>query len=130
VVERNVGLTAILARSNLGHQPEVVVATAACSIWGTSAGYPHLWLPYTGLAASLLAVPTRSWVASSRTGSWVMLSALLKSSLGTIGLYALLAELACIPLVLYWEGVALFGSSTVKVAWEGCKTRFTPSRGW
>jgi hypothetical protein len=88
---------------SLAMQPSsALVVTALCAACGTIAGYPHLWLPYTGVAASVMTVFTHSWVVSDRLGRWVPVSVLLKSALAVIGLYALLAQFACVGLGMYW----------------------------
>jgi len=88
---------------SLAMQPtSALIITALCAAWGTIAGHPHLWLPYTGIAASVVAVPTHSWVISSRIGQRVAVSAAAKLVLAVIGLYALLAQFACAALGIYW----------------------------
>jgi len=79
-----------------------LVITTLSAVWGTIAGHPYLWLPYTGLAASVVDYFTRSWVTSSRTGEAVVVSAVLKFVLMFIGLYALLAQFGCVALGVYW----------------------------
>jgi len=76
--------------------------TALCSVWGAIAGHPYLWLPCTGLAASIVDLFTRSWVTSPRMGRAAAVSAILRSVLVLVGLYALVAQFACVGLGIYW----------------------------
>jgi len=79
-----------------------LVVTLACSILGTLGGYPHLWLPYTGLVASLIDRGTRAWVTSDRLGESAGVSAVLKFAMALVGLYAIIAMPACVILAIYW----------------------------
>ena len=88
---------------SLAMQPTTaLVITILCAAWGTLAGHAHVWLPYSGIAASVVTIPTHSWVVSSRTGEWITFSIVLKSVLSMIGLYALLAQFASLSLGMYW----------------------------
>jgi hypothetical protein len=79
-----------------------LVITTLSAAWGTIAGHPYLWLPYTGVAAAVVDYLTRSWVTSSRTGEAALVSSVLKVVLMLIGLYALLAQFGCVALGVYW----------------------------
>lgn len=78
------------------------VVTAICALWGTIAGLPYVWVPYTGLAASIIDIPTRSWVLSNKLGEWMLFSSILKFAVAMIGIYGMLAQFACIGLAVYW----------------------------
>lgn len=79
-----------------------LVITAICAAWGSLAGHPYLWLPYTGVAASVIDLFTRTWVASPKVGEWAAASVLLKFILALVGFYAMLAQFACAALGIYW----------------------------
>ena len=63
---------------------------------------PHLWIPLSVLAASVIDLFTRQWVMSDRLGRMREVSALLKMLLALIGFYAMLGQVACIVLVGWW----------------------------
>lgn len=79
-----------------------VVITAGCAAWGTVAGHSNLWLPYSGLAASIVDLLTRSWVTSSRLGEAAVTSAILKFLLMLVGVYAVMSQFVCVAVGLYW----------------------------
>jgi hypothetical protein len=80
------------------------IVTAIASLWGTVGGHPYVWVPYSGLVASLTETWSRPWVGSDRLGEAQTLSALLKLVLMLIGVYSICAMLACFGLALYWLG--------------------------
>lgn len=76
--------------------------TAGIAIWGFLAGNPHLWLPYSGAAASVVSLLTQSWVESDRIGALRPASMILKGILAYVRFYATLALLACTGLGFWW----------------------------
>ncbi|MCX6224518.1 MAG: hypothetical protein NTV01_07160 [Bacteroidia bacterium] len=79
-----------------------LIITTLCAVWGTITDQPYLWIPYTGIAASIVDFFTRSWVTSEKTGEWVVLSVLLKFALSLVGFYAMLIQFTCFALGIYW----------------------------
>jgi hypothetical protein len=63
---------------------------------------PWWWVPLTVLFAGFVDLFTRSWVMSRRLGSARRLSMALQSICATLGLYAMLGQLICIGLVIWW----------------------------
>ena len=79
-----------------------IIVTGISSFWGTVGGHPLLWIPYSGLAASLIFEPFRPWVLSERVGASQAASMLLKLTINLIGTYAMLCLYACLALGVYW----------------------------
>ena len=79
-----------------------LIITAVCSIIGTIWVKQYLLLPYSGLVASAVDLLTRKWVSSNRLGRAVRISMILKFTLSIIGFYAILAQFACVGLLVYW----------------------------
>lgn len=63
---------------------------------------PYLWVPLSVLVAGFIDLFTRNWVASDRFGSARALSAYLKFFFALVGFYAMLGQIACIALIIYW----------------------------
>lgn len=63
---------------------------------------PYLWIPSSVLAAGFVDLFTRQWVMSDRFGTAKNLSALLKFLFTLIGFYAMLGQIVCIGLMLWW----------------------------
>jgi hypothetical protein len=79
------------------------VITAGCSIWGTIADYPYLWIPYSGVVASIIDLFARKWVKSEKLDGLLMgLSIVPKFALSFVGVYAMLIQFACLALGIYW----------------------------
>jgi len=88
---------------SLAMQPtSALIITALCAVWGTIADLPYLWIPYTGIVASIADFYTRSWVASERLGEWMAFSVIIKLLLALIGLYSTVVQVACLALGFYW----------------------------
>ncbi len=79
----------------------VVIATITFLL-GISLNQPYLWIPVSVLGAGVIDLFTRSWVMSERLGSAKTLSTTLKSFLALIGFYAMLGQIACVGLILWW----------------------------
>lgn len=78
-----------------------VLVSGSVSLWGTLAGHTLLWIPYSGLAASLLDL----WGRSGKSGEITETHALrefLRSGLVLAGLYSAVALVACVALALLW----------------------------
>ena len=54
------------------------------------------------LAAGVIDLFTRAWVMSDRLGSARNLSALLKFFFALIGFYAMIGQVVCIGLIIWW----------------------------
>jgi hypothetical protein len=79
-----------------------VIISGLTLLLGLVFGQPYLWVPVSVLLAGLVDLFTRSWVASNRLGRAVTLSVLLKFLLALIGFYAMIGQVACVGLVLWW----------------------------
>ncbi len=63
---------------------------------------PYLCIPLSVLIAGLIDLYTRRWVISDRLGSAKNLSALIKFLFALIGFYAMLGQIVCIGLIIWW----------------------------
>lgn len=63
---------------------------------------PLLWVPVSVLAAGIIDLFTRQWVASDRLGSAANLSMLIKSLCSLAVLYAMIGQVVCIGLIVWW----------------------------
>lgn len=63
---------------------------------------PYLWIPLTIFIAGIIDMLTRRWVDSERLGSAQVSSTILKFVFALIGFYAMLGQIACIGLVIWW----------------------------
>jgi hypothetical protein len=62
----------------------------------------HLWIPATVLAAGLIDLLTRRWVASKRVGKWPTASTFLKFVCALVSFYAVVGQVVCIVLIPWW----------------------------
>lgn len=62
----------------------------------------HLWIPATVLAAGLIDLFTRHWVASKEVGKWPAASTFLKFVCALISFYAIVGQAACLVLIPWW----------------------------
>tara|TARA_B100001540_G_C15708254_1_gene597244 strand:- start:202 stop:468 length:267 start_codon:yes stop_codon:yes gene_type:complete len=79
-----------------------ITITGFASAWGLIAANPFLWLPITGLIAGIIDALTRGWVQSPSLGASMNLSIILKFVFTLIGTYAMLSQLGCVVLMIYW----------------------------
>jgi len=63
---------------------------------------PYIWIPLSVLISGLIDLCTRRWVVSDELGLWIKTSALLKLLLAFIGFYAMLGQIICIGLIIWW----------------------------
>lgn len=63
---------------------------------------PLLWIPGTVFVAALIDSFTRQWVASSALGAAQTASVILKFVFALIGFYAMLGQIACIAVLIFW----------------------------
>jgi hypothetical protein len=63
---------------------------------------PYLWIPLTVFIAGIIDMLTRQWVNSNRLGSAQAFSTIMKFVFALIGFYAMLGQIACIGLVIWW----------------------------
>ena len=63
---------------------------------------PYLWVPLSVLGAGTIDLCTRQWVVSDRVGQMQKLSITLKSLLALIGFYAMIGQVACVGLIIWW----------------------------
>ncbi len=69
---------------------------------GLSFNKPYLWIPLSVLVAGFIDLFIRQWVISDRLGSATNLSILIKFFLTLIMFYAMIGQMVCIGLVLWW----------------------------
>lgn len=80
-----------------------IVISAVTLVVALILGRPHFWwVPLTILFAGFVDLCTRAWVASPRLGSARNLSIVLKSVCALIGLYAMVGQLICVGLLIWW----------------------------
>ena len=63
---------------------------------------PYLWIPISVLIAGIIDLFTRQWVSSDKLGSSRTFSAILKLFLAEIGFYAMIGQLLCVGLLIWW----------------------------
>jgi len=63
---------------------------------------PYLWIPLSVLVAGIIDLFTRQWVMSDRVGQMQKLSMTLKSLFALIGFYAMIGQMVCIGLIIWW----------------------------
>lgn len=79
-----------------------VVIALVTLIGGIIASKGPIWIPVSVLAAGIIDLLTRSWVASERLGKWAGPSAVLKLGFALIGFYGLIGQFVCIVLIGRW----------------------------
>jgi len=62
----------------------------------------YLWVPLSVLIAGIIDLFTRQWVMSDRVGQMQRLSVTLKSLFALTGFYAMIGQVACIGLIIWW----------------------------
>ena len=62
----------------------------------------YLWIPATVLAAGLIDLFTRRWVASENPGRWPTASTFLKFVCALVSFYAIVGQVACLVLIPVW----------------------------
>lgn len=62
----------------------------------------YLWIPATVLAAGLIDLFTRRWVASKNPGRWPTASTFLKFVCALVSFYAIVGQVACLVLIPVW----------------------------
>ena len=62
----------------------------------------YLWVPLSVLVAGIIDLFTRQWVMSDRVGQMQRLSVTLKSLFALTGFYAMIGQVACIGLIIWW----------------------------
>ena len=78
------------------------IISGGITIIGFSTNQPHLWIPMSVFIAGLIDLLTRSWVVSDRIGSARTVSVLLKFFLSLNGFYAMIGQVVCLGLVIWW----------------------------
>ena len=63
---------------------------------------PYLWVPISVLVAGFVDLFTRQWVVSNRVGQMQKLSMTLKSMFALIGFYAMIGQVVCVGLIIWW----------------------------
>ena len=80
----------------------IVIAAIAAVVAFVLSRPPCWWVPITVLVAGIVDLFTRAWVMSPRLGSAKTLSMALKSICALFGLYAMIGQLMCVGLVIWW----------------------------
>lgn len=62
----------------------------------------YLWIPISVLIAGIIDLFSRQWVSSDRLGRAKVLSSILKLLFALIGFYAMIGQIACIILLIWW----------------------------
>ena len=62
----------------------------------------YLLVPLSVLIAGIIDLFTRQWVMSDRVGQMQRLSVTLKSLFALTGFYAMIGQVACIGLIIWW----------------------------
>jgi len=61
-----------------------------------------LWIPLSVLGAGFFDLLTREWVLSDRIGKAKNLSILLKLFFAVVGFYAMIGQIVCLGLIIWW----------------------------
>ncbi|PIQ91480.1 MAG: hypothetical protein COV70_03470 [Parcubacteria group bacterium CG11_big_fil_rev_8_21_14_0_20_39_22] len=62
----------------------------------------YLWIPLSVLGAGIVDLFTRQWVMSDRVGQMQKLSMTLKSMFALVGFYAMIGQVVCVGLIIWW----------------------------
>lgn len=79
-----------------------IIISALVLLLGFFTDQPYLWIPVSVLIAGIIDLFTRQWVSSDRLGSAQTFSAILKLLFAMIGFYAMVGQLGCIILTIWW----------------------------
>ncbi len=79
-----------------------IIISVIVLLIGFFTNQPYLWIPATVLIAGIIDLFTRQWVSSDRLGSAQTFSAILKLLFSLIGFYAMIGQIACIGLIIWW----------------------------
>jgi hypothetical protein len=89
--------------SNMLHSTLALIVTFAFSIWGMVANHPYVWIPYTGVLASIVILLANSWAKKNeRWHQWMAANESFKSVFSLIWMYLLFVQIACAVLGFYW----------------------------
>lgn len=90
-------LKAIYMKINLA-----IIISVLVLLLGFFKDQPYLWIPMTVLIAGMVDLFTRRWVSSDKLGSAQSLSVILKFVFALIGFYAMIGQVVCIGLLIWW----------------------------
>lgn len=79
-----------------------IIISLITLVLGFFSGQLYLWVPLSVLIAGIIDSFTRQWVTSDRVGQMQKLSITLKSLLALIGFYAMIGQVVCIGLIIWW----------------------------
>lgn len=79
-----------------------IVISGITLMLGAILNKSYLWIPLSVLVAGLIDLFTRRWVVSDRLGSAVNISMFLKSFCSLAVLYAMVGEVICVGLIIWW----------------------------
>lgn len=88
-------------KNNVRINPAIIISFSI-TLLGFFFKQPYLWIPLSVLATGIIDLFTRRWVMSDRLGSARTLSIMLKSLFSLIGFYAMLGQIVCIGLAIWW----------------------------
>lgn len=79
-----------------------IIISSLTVLIGLFFGKPFILIPLSFFVASLIELLTRRWVSSQELGSWTNFSVILKFILASVGFYALVGQVICIGLIIWW----------------------------
>ncbi|MDO8676043.1 MAG: hypothetical protein Q7K16_00045 [Candidatus Azambacteria bacterium] len=80
----------------------VIIISALVLLLGFFTDQSYLWIPVTVLIAGIVDLFTRRWVSSDKLGSAQSLSVIMKFVFALIGFYAMIGQVVCIGLLIWW----------------------------
>jgi hypothetical protein len=79
-----------------------IIISSITVIIGLIFSKTNVWIPFSFLLASVIELSTRKWITSERLGAWKNFSVALKSLLSVVGFYALIGQIICIGIIIWW----------------------------
>jgi len=79
-----------------------IIISALTLLLGFFFEQSFLWIPLSVLIAGLIDLFTRRWVMSDRVGQAQRLSMTLKSMFALVGFYAMIGQVVCVGLIIWW----------------------------
>jgi hypothetical protein len=79
-----------------------IIISVLVLLFGFITDKPYLWIPISVFIAGIIDLFTRQWVSSNRLGSAKTFSVIIKLLFVLIGFYAMLGQVACIVLLIWW----------------------------
>lgn len=79
-----------------------IIISAPVLLAGFFTEQSYLWIPATVLIAAAVDLFTRQWISSDKLGSAQSFSAVLKLLFALVGFYAMIGQIVCIGLLIWW----------------------------